>query len=404
MQEFIYTFINEKKFLTRRDTESLKKSLKFIFLFLLAVFIFWIFGRDLNWEIIGTRLQRANILYLATAFLITCLGYYLRARRWKTLFEPITETSVKELFAATTIGFTAILIVGRAGELIRPMWLSMRDERVRPSAALMTLGVERIFDLASLICFFAVNILWFQAPAGREKEFDYIKLLGNLLLVGVIFGFVGLYVYQKYSAQFIAWFERKTDHRFLPKKIRLVFLSLLRQLAASLQVLRSPRDIVSVIFWTLLLWFSIAIPTWLVILAFDLPVDVGFGGSLFIMFVAALGSVVPTPGGAAGAFHAATAGGLMLLNVEKNDAAAVSFAMHLVYFVPAVVFGIYYFWHGDMSVARFRSLLSSEHAEEEILEEPAIKEEEKGKRGEREKEVEEQIINPKPQIPNPKSL
>ena len=59
----------------------------------------------------------------------------------------------------------------------------------------------------------------------------------------------------------------------------------------------------------------------------------------------------------------------MLLNVERNDAAAVSFVMHLVYFVPAVFFGIYYFLHGDMSVARFRSLLSSEHAEEEILEE-----------------------------------
>ncbi len=59
----------------------------------------------------------------------------------------------------------------------------------------------------------------------------------------------------------------------------------------------------------------------------------------------------------------------MFLNVERKDAAAVSFAMHLVYFAPALIFGIYYFLHGDMSVARFRSLLSSEHAEEEILDE-----------------------------------
>ena len=84
---------------------------------------------------------------------------------------------------------------------------------------------------------------------------------------------------------------------------------------------------------------------------------------------AAIGSVVPTPGGAAGAFHAATAGGLIFLNVNPNDAAATSIAMHLVYFAPAIFFGIYYFLHGDMSVARFRSLLSSEHAEDEILEE-----------------------------------
>jgi hypothetical protein len=41
-------------------------------------------------------------------------------------------------------------------------------------------------------------------------------------------------------------------------------------------------------------------------------------------------------------------------------------AMHLVYFAPAVIFGLYYFFHGDITVARLRSLLSSEHAVEEV--------------------------------------
>ncbi len=351
----------------------MRKSLKFIVLILLAVFIFWFFGRNLDWREVSENLRRANAVYLIAAFLITCLGYYLRACRWQTLLEPITETSIKELFAATTIGFTAILIAGRAGELIRPMWLSLRDKRVRPSAALMTLGVERIFDLAALICFFAVNLLFFDAPAGREKEFAYVKTLGNLMLVGVAVGFVGLYIYQKNSERFIRWFEAKTERRFIPKKLRLVFISLLKQLAASLKILHNWREIALVVFWTILLWFSIAVPTWFVILAFDLPVNVGFSGSLFVMFTAALGSVVPTPGGAAGAFHAATAGGLMFLNVDRNDAAAVAFAMHLIYFVPAVVFGFYYFLHGDISIARFKSLLSSEHAEEEVLGEESLK-------------------------------
>jgi hypothetical protein len=76
--------------------------------------------------------------------------------------------------------------------------------------------------------------------------------------------------------------------------------------------------------------------------------------------------VVPTPGGAAGAFHAATAGGLIFIGIAQNDAAAVSIAMHLVYFAPAVIFGLYYFFHGDISFSRFKSLLSSEHAVEEI--------------------------------------
>ncbi len=357
---------NERKLSSGRDTNDLRKSLKFILLFLFAIFIFWFFGRSLDWQDISQSLRRANAFYLILATLIICLGYLLRALRWRILLAPITETSLKELFATTTVGYAAVFLVGRVGEIVRPMWLPMRDRRVRPSAALITLGVERIFDLASLICFFAINLIWFNAPAGREDEFGYVKYIGNLMLVGVAVGFIGLYIYQKFSSRFIAWFERASDRRFIPKRIRKIFLSLLKQLAVSLKVLKDWREITAVVFWTILLWFSIAVPTWLVILAFDLPLT--FGDSLFVMGFAAIGSLVPTPGGAAGAFHVATANGLMFLNVNQNDAAATSIAMHLVYFAPAIIFGLYYFLHGDISVARFKSLLDSEHAVEEIEE------------------------------------
>ncbi len=342
----------------------MRKSIKFILLFLFAVFIFWFFGRNLDWQEVSQSLQRANPFYLIVAALIICLGYWLRAIRWKVLLEPITPTSLKELFAATTIGFSVILIVGRAGEITRPMWLSMRDKRVRPSASLITLGVERIFDLASLICFFAVNLIWFDVPAGREKEFAYIKLIGNLLLVGVVVGFISLYFYQRYSAGFINWSEKMLNKRFIPLRVRRIIISLLKQLAASLQILTNWREIAAVSFWTIILWLAIAVPTWLVILAFNIPLS--FSDSLFVMGLAALGSVVPTPGGAAGAFHAATANSLIFLNVDKDQAWATSIAMHIVYFAPAVFFGLYYFLHGDISVARIRSLLSGEHAVEEV--------------------------------------
>jgi uncharacterized protein (TIRG00374 family) len=368
MQEFIQSFWNGKFLSSDLESSSLRKSLKFLLLCLFAVVIFWFFGRNLNWTEVGNSLRRANPLYIALATAIICLGYFLRALRWKVLLEPITESSLKELFATTTVGFTAVFFVGRAGEIVRPMWLPMLDKRVRPSAALVTLGVERIFDLAALICFFSVTLLWFEVPAGRESEFSYIKMLGNIMLACVILGFLSLYVYQKYSPQIIAFAERATDRKFIPKRIRKIFLSLLKQLAASLQILKNWREIASVVFWTTVLWLSIAVPTWLVILAFDLPVSITLGGSMFIMFWAAMGSLIPTPGGAAGAFHAVTAGGLMFLNVGAQDAAAVSIVMHLVYFAPALIFGFYYLFHGDISIAQFRSLLSSEHAVDEIEE------------------------------------
>lgn len=365
MRDFIYTYwINSSKL----ETSSLRKSLKFIVLFLFAVFLFWFFGRNLDWREVGESLRQANPYYIAAATAIICLGYFLRAMRWKVLLEPITESSIKELFATTTVGFAAVFFVGRMGEIVRPMWLPMRDKRVRPSAALVTLGLERIFDLAALFCFFSINLIWFEPPAGREREFGYVKLVGTLMLVGSVLGFTGLYFYQSFAPRFIGWFEEISDKKFVPKRIRKLLISLLRQLAASLKILKNWREIFWVVFWTALLWLSIAVPTWFVILAFDLPVKITLSGALFVMGWAAIGSLIPTPGGAAGAFHAVTAGGLIFLNISTKDAAAVSIVMHLVYFAPALLFGFYYFFHGDISLAQFRSLLSSEHAVEEIEE------------------------------------
>lgn len=342
----------------------MRRYIKFILLFLLAVLILWWFGRNLDWAEVSQSLRRANPLYLALAVVIVCLGYLLRAIRWKVLLQPITDSSLLELFATTTVGFAAMFLIGRAGEIVRPMWLPMRDRRVRPSAAVVTIGVERVFDLASLICFFSFSLIWFQTPPGRESEFAYIRLVGNLMLAAAIIGVLVLIVYHYKAARIISWVSRITDRKLIPGRLRVILLSLMRQLATSLEILKDWKEIFWATFWTIGLWLAIALPTWFVILAFGLPLS--FVDSIFVMGVASMGSLVPTPGGAAGAFHAATAGSLILLDVDKDTAAATSIIMHLVYFAPAVIFGLYYFMHGDISVDRFRSLLSGENAVEEI--------------------------------------
>lgn len=362
----MFDFTDTQPLLAKRDDQHLRKYLKFIVLFLFAVLIIWFFGRNLDWQEVSRSLRQANPWFLAYAVLIICFGYLLRAIRWRVLLEPITQSSLKELFATTTVGFAAIFLIGRAGEIVRPMWLPMRDPRVRPSAALVTLGLERIFDLAALACFFAVNLLWLTPPPGRESDFHYVTTVGYVLLGAVVVGFAGLILYQRISNRVIAWVARITDREFIPKRIRRIFLSILEKLSGALSILKDWREMLLVSFWSFALWLSISIPTWLVLLAFDLPFT--FSDSLVIMGIAAVSSIVPTPGGAAGAFHTATAAGMIFLrqDLRHEDAAAVSIAMHLVYFAPALVFGLYYFLHGDISIERFRSLLSSEHAVEEI--------------------------------------
>lgn len=333
---------------------------------MVAVLILWFFGRNLDWQAVTTSLSRANPWYLSAAVAIISLGYLLRAIRWQVLLAPITESSLKELFATTTVGFSAIFLIGRMGEIVRPMWLPMRDRRVRPSAAIVTLGLERVFDLAALASFFSVNLLFFTPQAGRERDFAYMGWVGGVMLVGVIIGFISLIVFQRVSQPVIEWMERFTTRAWIPVRLQEIFLSILKQLAAALAILRDWRQTFWVSFWTLLLWLAISIPTWFVILAFDLPMS--FSDSLFVMGFATVSSVVPTPGGAAGAFHTATTLSLLFVknDIAQETAAAVSIAMHLIYFAPALFFGLYYFIHGDISIERFRGLLSGENAQKEI--------------------------------------
>ncbi len=344
----------------------MRKYVKFILLFLFAALIVWFFGRNLNWQEVSQSLRKADPWFLGYAAAIISFGYLLRAIRWRVLLEPITPSSLKELFATTTVGFAAIFLIGRAGEIVRPMWLPMRDPRVRPSAALVTLGLERIFDLAALACLFALNLVWITPPAGRETEFEYVATVGYALLGAVILGFLALVLYLRMSPRVVAWVGRVTDKSFIPKRVRRIILSVLEKLSGALEILRDWREMLLVSFWSFMLWLAISVPTWLVLLAFDLPFT--FSDSILIMGIAAVSSVIPTPGGAAGAFHTATAASMIFLrpDMRREDAAAVSIAMHLVYFAPALFFGLYYFLHGDISIERFRSLLSSDHAVEEI--------------------------------------
>lgn len=334
------------------------------------VVILYFFGRNLDWAEVRSGLAKANKVYLALAFAGICFGYFIRAVRWQVLLKPITESRLHDLFATTTVGFAAILIVGRAGEIVRPMWLPMRDRRIRPSAAFVTIVLERILDLASVVAFFSMSLVWFRIPPEHAEQFAYIKYIGNILSGLILAGIIGLVVYHRYSKRIIGFFERLAGHKIVPARLRYLFLSILEKLASSLDILKSPMGVFLSIFWTAVLWISIAIPTWLILLAFDLTSDgvtpMTFLDSTFVMAVATIASLAPTPAGAAGAFHAATAFSLILLGVDKEQAAAVSIMTHLIYFVPALLFGLYYLFHGDISIERFRSLLSSENAEREI--------------------------------------
>jgi uncharacterized membrane protein YbhN (UPF0104 family) len=184
-------------------------------------------------------------------------------------------------------------------------------------------------------------------------------------------GVFGLTQFRKRSEGAIGWIKQTLDgRRFIPARLTRAIVSILEQLASALRVLVDARELAVTVGWTAVVWISIAFAQLLVFRAFGLPF--GVTETMFVLGWSLVGSLVPTPGGAAGAFHAATAAGLISLGVQRDTAAAISIVLHIVDFGPALIFGVYYIIRGDINLSRLRAKTSSESVEHAVEDEPIM--------------------------------
>jgi glycosyltransferase 2 family protein len=345
-----------------------RKYLEFGVLCALAVGILWWFGRKLDWAEVREALGHTNKSLLAVAVVLVCASYLLRAYRWGALLAPLGPARIKHLFAATTIGFGAVFLIGRMGEVVRPVMLPLKEPRVRASASFVTIMVERIYDMLAVVILFAVNLLWFVPPSNVASQLSRVRFVGVVLLVAVLSGVAVLVWFRWKSATAVSWVSRwLTRWTFIPQRLTRAIVSMMEQLARALRVLANARELAVTIAWTALIWGGILIANLLVLRAFGL--NFGVTEAIFVLGWSLVGSLVPTPGGAAGAFHAATAAGLIFLGVERETAAAISIVMHVIDFGPSVIFGFFYFVRGDINFARLRSLSSPEAVEHAVKDE-----------------------------------
>src|SRR5215475_13761511 len=123
------------------------------------------------------------------AALLINLTLFARSLRWRALLSPIRAAKLSNIFAATSVGFGAIFVIGRAGEIIRPAVLSLR-ERIKPTATFATILIERLFDTTAVVSLFATNLLFFKPPPEQinANALEAIRSVGLALLLGVVVG------------------------------------------------------------------------------------------------------------------------------------------------------------------------------------------------------------------------
>jgi glycosyltransferase 2 family protein len=157
-----------------------------------VVALIW-FGRHrihFSGSVFVEQLRLADWRRIAFALGCIYLGYVLRTARWALLLRHKRKVPVLSLLGTQVIGFTAVALIGRVADLVRP-YLVSKKTGLTLSSQIAVYIVERLFDAGSMALITSTAIL--LSPTGSMPHPEIVRksaLIGLALTVaGALFLF-----------------------------------------------------------------------------------------------------------------------------------------------------------------------------------------------------------------------
>jgi uncharacterized protein (TIRG00374 family) len=129
----------------------------------LAGFAYW--GRDrINFKfgLFKSQLVYADWWLIALATGCIYLAYAFRSVRWELLIRHNKKVPLLSLLGTQVIGFTAVALIGRVADLVRP-YLVSRKTGLPVSSQIAVYIVERLLDMGSMALIFSIAMFWVPA-------------------------------------------------------------------------------------------------------------------------------------------------------------------------------------------------------------------------------------------------
>ena len=102
---------------------------------------------------------KANYYLIIPVIIINILSHLSRSMRWKLLMEPLGyNPSLKNVFAATMVGYLANSAIPRLGEVIKCTMLA-KYENLKADNLIGTILIERTFDLLTYMLFIGFTVI-----------------------------------------------------------------------------------------------------------------------------------------------------------------------------------------------------------------------------------------------------
>jgi hypothetical protein len=145
-----------------RNGERLKKShwiVGLVVLVVLVALVVWGHGRiHFDFAVFRSQLALADWRKISIAVGCIYLGYIFRSVRWALLVRHNKKVSPLSLLGTQVIGFTAVALIGRVADPVRP-YLVAKKTHLPLSSQIAVYVVERMFDFGSMALIFSLVLL-----------------------------------------------------------------------------------------------------------------------------------------------------------------------------------------------------------------------------------------------------
>jgi uncharacterized protein (TIRG00374 family) len=310
-------------------------------------------------------LRQANPYLLALCVVASYGCYALRSLRWEVFQRNLGPSHFWRIYAMTLAGFSAIFLLGRAGEPARPILLA-RKEKLPLSGMFGIFVLERIFDAASAAVIAAIGLLLYQSHAHAGESTTKVqaaaKTTGSLLVAGVLFAAIVLVYLRLHGTAFL---ERRLERVVDSHGWKAKFASVVLGFARGVQTIRSWGQLALAVLYSTAHWF-------LVLLVY-LWVSHAFGGklasitlsdALLVMAFTLVGSAVQVPGVGGGSQAGSIIAYHEIFGVEMEPAVAAAIVMWVISFAVVGLAGIPLLIREGWSLGELRQMAKSEEAAE----------------------------------------
>jgi hypothetical protein len=208
----------------------------------LAVLVVWGRGRiHFDFGVFRAQLALADWRKIGIGVACIYLAYVFRAVRWALLLRHNKKVSPMSLLGTQVIGFTAVALIGRVADPVRP-YLVARKTGLPLSNQIAVYIVERLFDAGSMALIFSSVILltaWFGQP-GALPHPEILKKGGYWSLAATVGGALFLVAVRLAGGVVASFLEGSFG--VVSKRLGHAVGEKVRSFRAGLDTIRTPSD------------------------------------------------------------------------------------------------------------------------------------------------------------------